>query len=159
VRWKPGRFSTVSCYALSAQDARWGTAWIESFNGRLRDESLHVEWFGSLHHARERLAQWRNHYNLQRRHSALDDRTPASFAGDHAASAARFTPIEQNTGSNVVTIESGPHGTYRKTIEGFLIPDVFTSVISDSAEGTTPLVRCRRGMSPEENSTPVYIPC
>jgi putative transposase len=72
---------------------------IESFNGRLRDECLNVEWFGSLHHARERLAQWRNHYNLQRPHSALDDRTPASFAQDHAVSPACFTPIERNTAS------------------------------------------------------------
>lgn len=72
---------------------------IESFNGRLRDECLNVEWFGSLHHARERLAQWRNHYNLQRPHSALDDRTPASFASDHAASAACFTPTQRNTAS------------------------------------------------------------
>jgi len=72
---------------------------IESFNGRLRDECLNVEWFGSLHHARERLTQWRTHYNLQRPHSALDDRTPASFAQDHAASAACFTPIERNTAS------------------------------------------------------------
>jgi hypothetical protein len=37
--------------------------------------------------------------NLKRPHSALDDRTPASFAGDQAASAACFTPIERNTAS------------------------------------------------------------
>src|ERR1700744_1312449 len=69
---------------------------IESFNGRVRDECLNVEWFGSLHEARERLAQWRDHYNLQRPHSALDDRTPASFASAHAASAACFAPTERN---------------------------------------------------------------
>jgi len=72
---------------------------IESFNGRLRDECLNVEWFGSLHEARERLAQWRDHYNLQRPHSALDDRTPASFASAHAASTACFAPTERNTAS------------------------------------------------------------
>jgi len=72
---------------------------IESFNGRLRDECLNIEWFGSLHNARERLTQWRTHYNLQRPHSALADRTPASFAQDHAAPAACFTPIERNTAS------------------------------------------------------------
>ena len=82
---------------------------IESFNGRLRDECLNVEWFGSLHHACEKLAEWRNHYNLQRPHSALDDRTPASFAGDHAASAACSNPIERNTAS------CGPH-------QGFAAP-------------------------------------
>jgi putative transposase len=73
--------------------------YIESFNGRLRDECLNVEWFGSLHEARERLTQWRNHYNLQRPHSALNDRTPASFASAHAASTACFALMERNTAS------------------------------------------------------------
>jgi putative transposase len=63
---------------------------IESFNGRLRDECLNVEWFSSLHDAREKLARWRNHYNQLRPHSALADRTPASFASIYAASAERF---------------------------------------------------------------------
>ena len=70
---------------------------IESFNGRLRDECLNVEWFGSLHQARERLAQWRDHYNLRRPHSALDDQAPTSFASSYATSAACFTPIEPTT--------------------------------------------------------------
>jgi len=72
---------------------------VESFSGRLRDECLNVEWFGSLREARERLAQWRDHHNLQRSHSVLDDRTPASFASAHAASAAFFAPAERNTAS------------------------------------------------------------
>ena len=50
---------------------------IESFNGRLRDECLNVEWFPSLEEARRRLAAWRDDYNHNRPHSALDDRTPA----------------------------------------------------------------------------------
>ncbi len=53
---------------------------IESFNGRLRDECLNVEWFASLDDARQKLAQFRQHYNHQRPHSALADRTPAAFA-------------------------------------------------------------------------------
>ena len=51
---------------------------IESFNGRLRDECLNVEWFPSLAQARQKLAEWRD-----RPHSALDDRTPAAFASLH----------------------------------------------------------------------------
>ena len=82
---------------------------IESFNGRLRDECLNVEWFGSLHEAQKRLAQWRDHYNLQRPHSALDDRAPASFASAHMTSATCFAPIERNTAS------CGPH-------QGFAAP-------------------------------------
>jgi putative transposase len=63
---------------------------IESFNGRLRDECLNVEWFTSLEEAREKLAEWREHYNHQRPHSALDDRAPATFAALHSARPARF---------------------------------------------------------------------
>jgi putative transposase len=53
---------------------------IESFNGRLRDECLNVEWFSSLDDARRKLAEFREHYNHQRPHSALADRAPAVFA-------------------------------------------------------------------------------
>jgi putative transposase len=53
---------------------------IESFNGRLRDECLNVEWFVSLTDARQELAKFREHYNHERPHSALADRTPAGFA-------------------------------------------------------------------------------
>ena len=56
---------------------------IESFNGRLRDECLNVEWFSSLEDAREKLAKFREHYNHQRPHSALADRAPAVFAALH----------------------------------------------------------------------------
>jgi len=56
---------------------------IESFNGRLRDECLNVEWFVSLEDARKKLANFRDHYNHERPHSALADRTPAAFAELH----------------------------------------------------------------------------
>lgn len=60
---------------------------IESFNGRLRDEFLNVEWFTSLDDARQKLAKFREHYNQQRPHSALADRTPAAFAKLHQGKA------------------------------------------------------------------------
>jgi len=67
--------------------------YIESFNGKLRDECLNVEVFFNLADARRKLYLWRRDYNHQRPHSALDDRTPAEFAatcrrgkdGDRAA--------------------------------------------------------------------------
>lgn len=65
---------------------------IESFNGRLRDECLNVEWFASLEDARTKLAIFRQHYNHQRPHSALADRTPAGFAELHRQK-------KQNTGT------------------------------------------------------------
>ena len=54
--------------------------YIESFNGRLRDECLNGEVFFSLADAREKLERWRRDYNHHRPHSALDDRTPEEFA-------------------------------------------------------------------------------
>ena len=60
---------------------------IESFNGRLRDECLNVEWFTSLDDARQKLAKFRDHYNRERPHSALADRTPAAFAELHRGKA------------------------------------------------------------------------
>lgn len=49
-------------------------------NGRLRDEYLNVEWFGSLADARRTLALARKHYKHPWPHSALGDQTPVAFA-------------------------------------------------------------------------------
>lgn len=54
--------------------------YIESFNGRLRDECLNGEVFFNLTDAREKLERWRRDYNQKRPHSALADHTPAEFA-------------------------------------------------------------------------------
>ena len=51
---------------------------IESFNGRLRDECLNEEAFESLAHAKRVLSRWRHDYNNIRPHSALGGKTPAS---------------------------------------------------------------------------------
>jgi putative transposase len=55
-------------------------AYIESFNGKFRDECLNEHWFDSLHHAREIIDQWREEYNAERPHSALNYLTPNRFA-------------------------------------------------------------------------------
>ena len=52
-------------------------AFIESFNGSLRDELLNEEWFDGLDDARRKLALWRYDYNNVRPHSSLENRTPA----------------------------------------------------------------------------------
>lgn len=52
---------------------------IESFNGRLRDELLNTSIFLSLADARGKLSAWRTDYNGQRPHSSLNDRTPDEF--------------------------------------------------------------------------------
>jgi putative transposase len=58
-------------------------AFIESFNGRFRDECLNDHWFTSLAEARILIAAWRRDYNQQRPHSSLDYQTPAEFAAKH----------------------------------------------------------------------------
>jgi putative transposase len=73
---------------------------IESFNGRLRDECLNVEWFNSLRDALETLARSRDHYKRQRPHSALADRTPASFARPYTTAVDCFAPISLSTASS-----------------------------------------------------------
>jgi putative transposase len=55
-------------------------AFVESFNGKLREECLNVTWFESLDHVRERLEAWKKEYNGERPHSSLGDLTPAEFA-------------------------------------------------------------------------------
>lgn len=55
-------------------------AFVESFNGRLREECLNAHWFLSLDDARDKIEAWRTFYNESRPHSALGDRTPREFA-------------------------------------------------------------------------------
>jgi putative transposase len=55
-------------------------AYIESFNGRLRDELLNGELFMGLLDARQKLEAWRRDYNQNRPHSSIGDLTPAEFA-------------------------------------------------------------------------------
>jgi putative transposase len=55
-------------------------AYVESFNGRLRDECLNANWFTSLNDARRKIEEWRQDYNQQRPHSSLAYLSPAAFA-------------------------------------------------------------------------------
>lgn len=60
--------------------------YVESFNGKFRDECLNEHWFTSLAEARVRIGIWRREYNEWRPHSSLDDLTPAEFAARYRAS-------------------------------------------------------------------------
>src|SRR5207253_6941128 len=59
-------------------------AYVESFNGRLRDECLNANWFTSLSDSRRKIEAWRQDYNQQRPHSSLDYVPPAEFARTRA---------------------------------------------------------------------------
>ncbi|WP_086000132.1 IS3 family transposase [Novosphingobium sp. AP12] len=56
--------------------------YVESFNGRMRDELLNETLFMSLAHARVEIAAWVEDYNRERPHSSLGYATPAAFAAE-----------------------------------------------------------------------------
>ena len=55
-------------------------AYVESFNGKFRDECLNEHWFVSVADARAIIEEWRQMYNRDRPHSALGYATPAAYA-------------------------------------------------------------------------------
>ena len=57
--------------------------YIESFNGKFRDECLNEHWFETLVQARSTIASWRQDYNQVRPHSSLRRIPPAEFAQRH----------------------------------------------------------------------------
>ena len=57
----------------------WQNGTDESFNGKLRDECLSMEWFRSRAEARVLIESWRRHYNAVRPHSSLGYLTPHEF--------------------------------------------------------------------------------
>lgn len=58
-------------------------AYIESFNGKLRDECLNGHIFYSLKEAKEKIEKWRIEYNEVRPHSSLKNLTPLEFVKKH----------------------------------------------------------------------------
>lgn len=56
--------------------------YIESFNGKLRDECLNEHWFTNLGEARRLVEEWREEYNEHRPHSSLGGKTPNEVAGN-----------------------------------------------------------------------------
>jgi putative transposase len=63
--------------AYIEKSSPWENGYVESFNGKLRDELLNVEIFNSLREAQILIENWRRHYNTIRPHSALGYRPPA----------------------------------------------------------------------------------
>ena len=61
----------------------WENGYCESFNGKLRDECLSVEWFRSRAEAKVVIETWRLHFNAIRPHSSLNYLTPLEFKQQH----------------------------------------------------------------------------
>jgi len=74
-------------------------AFIESFNGRLRDELLNETLFSSLVHAREALSLWKDDYNTIRPHSGIGNLTPAAYADRSAPEMQRDGTLRYTGGS------------------------------------------------------------
>ncbi|WP_434734537.1 IS3 family transposase (plasmid) [Rhizobium sp. YTUHZ044] len=91
--------------------------YVESFNGRMRDELLNESLFFGLDHARSAIAEWADDYNNFRPHSSLGYQTPAVYAGTIAA-----------TGSNAAQDES------------YAFPPVATNAPFGVSENAGPLI-------------------
>ena len=84
-------------------------AFIESFNGRLRDELLNETLFTSLAHAREALSIWMEDYNTTRPHSALGNLAPADYAKRSASDVQRDGALRYIEGSAPRPVASPSH--------------------------------------------------
>uniref|UniRef100_UPI0004897742 integrase core domain-containing protein n=2 Tax=Bradyrhizobium sp. Cp5.3 TaxID=443598 RepID=UPI0004897742 len=83
-------------------------AFVESFNGRMRDEFLNETLFFDLDDARTKIAAWVADYNDQRPHSSLEYLTPAAYAATLTATGARLRNPDQLRRSPVAP--PAPHG-------------------------------------------------
>ena len=74
---------------------------VESFNGRMRDELLNESLFFSLDHARQKLAAWVEDYNTRRPHSSIGYQTPAAYAAHLNATGRPAAQFESSAGRPV----------------------------------------------------------
>ena len=89
---------------------------VESFNGRMRDELLNETIFHSLEHARYVISDWADDYNTQRPHSALDYETPHAFA-KRLEPATGSSPTPSESSELLPVAQTPPHGvTTRKAL-------------------------------------------
>ena len=79
-----------------APGSPWENGYVESFNGKLRDELLNGELFLSIAEARWVIDRWRLDYNHHRPHSSLDYQTPAAFAASGIASVRPTASLQQS---------------------------------------------------------------
>lgn len=86
-------------------------AFIESFNGRLRDELLNETLFASLAHARVALADWRADYNDFRPHSAIGNMPPALYAKFSAPEMQRDGTLRFGGSAPHPVASPGQHGS------------------------------------------------
>ncbi len=82
---------------------------VESFNGRMRDELLNETMFRNLAHARAVVAAWAADYNTERPHSALDYQTPADYARALTTAIARPAARDESSARRAIA-NPAPNG-------------------------------------------------
>ncbi|PYE80838.1 putative transposase [Pseudoroseicyclus aestuarii] len=82
---------------------------VESFNGRMRDELLNETMFRNLAHARAVIAAWAADYNTERPHSALDYQTPADYARALTTAIARPAARDESSARRAIA-NPAPNG-------------------------------------------------
>ena len=85
--------------------------YVESFNGKMRDELLNETLFFSLDHARSMVAAWMVDYNTVRPHSSLAYQTPAAYAEKFAATGYHATPLRA---PHVSLLHNKPNRAYKR---------------------------------------------
>ena len=75
---------------------------VESFNGRMRDEFLNETLFRNLAHARDQIDAWVSDYNTTRPHSSLGYQTPAGFALNMINAIARPTARDESSARRAI---------------------------------------------------------
>ncbi|WP_246673819.1 IS3 family transposase [Mesorhizobium sp. B2-3-13] len=91
--------------------------YVESFNGRMRDELLNESLFFGLDHARSAIAEWREDFNTARPHSSLGYQTPAAYAEVITATGSDAVLMEGSASSPVA--QPAPHGV-TETVEALV---------------------------------------
>ena len=89
---------------------------IESFNGRLRDELLNETLFRSLPHARAILEAWRRDYNETRPHSKLGWMTPAAYASSIGGDPGRGAALRQGSAPRPLASNQTEGSNQRRTL-------------------------------------------
>ena len=88
-------------------------AFVESFNGRMRDELLNETLFRSMVHARAVIRAWTKDYNEERPHSALAYQTPKVFA-ERMITATDSHAAPQTNSAQMSVAPPAPHGVSTK---------------------------------------------
>ncbi len=113
---------------------------VESFNGRMRDELLNETLFFTVRQARSILARWVDDYNTERPHSSLGYATPAAFAAELEKQRAGLTPpvaspalLRDNNGRSWLQLDERQGSRHRHEAVQHAVCDLDQAIEPDRA--------------------------